>query len=130
MEQFARASSASRPCRNRHRAGSHRSARRSTAAPSADEVGVQAAKPPTAFFDRGEPLIFAAFHGCPIGRGLIGAGKDAGPAGAGDDRAAVEHQRQQRAHALDTIDHGAGQRLVAIVLGEGDEEIRVLAIYR
>src|SRR5258707_14704995 len=44
------------------------------------------------------------------------------------DVAPVEHHREQRAHALDAIDLLARQRLVALVLGEGDEEFGVLGV--
>ena len=42
--------------------------------------------------------------------------------------APIDHQRQQRAEAFDAVDHLAGHRLVAIVLGEGDEELRLVAV--
>src|SRR5262249_34823049 len=44
--------------------------------------------------------------------------------------AVVEHDREQHAHALHAIDLAAGERLLAIVLGEGDEEIGAGAVAR
>src|SRR5262249_1589895 len=44
----------------------------------------------------------------------------------GNDLAPVKYDRQQRAHAFDRIDRLAGQRSVAVVLGEGDKEIGLI----
>ena len=55
-------------------------------------------------------------------------GRKRGSHRLGDELAPVEHDGEKRPHALDPVDLLAGQRFVAIILGEGDEEIGVLAV--
>src|SRR5258708_38684530 len=55
-------------------------------------------------------------------------GRKRRPHRLGDELAPVEHDGEKRPQAFDPIDLLAGQRFVAIILGEGDEEIRAAAV--